>query len=217
MDLAAIRQLVSIRLGEQTAYYPPAEIDRSGINPAQRLLCLTYPALLRQRATMTVITDNPFIDLRTLQNAAGGTVGNRLRRVRRVMLGSVMADVPVRNATTDELRELRQTTVNAISNLSRQWLRKTDQPRYYYLWGPLWLGLYRRPIAATTITVIFDAAPNPLVNDNDTPQVQEVYHRIIAEIAFGLLLVKEGNPQGVQGLRIIYEALGLARQQGAVA
>jgi hypothetical protein len=216
MDLASIRQLVSIRLGEQTAFYVPAEIDRSGINPAQRLLCLTYPALLRQRATLTVTADNPFIDLRTLQNASGITIGNRLRTVRRVVLGNVMADAPVRNAATDELTDLQPTTVRGRTNRSRAWLRDRGQPKYYYLHGGVWLGLYKRPVAATTVTVIFDATPNPLVNDADIPQVQEVYHRVIADIAFGLLLVKEGIPQGAQGLRVITEALGIARQQEAV-
>lgn len=217
MTLSDLIQLVLLKLGSQTAYFPQEEVIRSGINPAQRLLCLTYPALLRQRATLTVVSSNPFVDLRTLQNAAGGTVGNQFRRIRRVMLGTVLADTPVRNAATDELLSLYPATTHALAHRSREWLRHTGQPRYYYIHGSVWLGLYKRPIADTTITVIYDSAPTPLVNSADIPQVQEVYHRVIADIAYGLLLVKEGDPQGAQGLRIVASALGLSSTQGVAA
>ena len=213
MTFSDIRQLVSIKLGEQTAFFTEDEVGRA-TNTAQRLLCLTYPPLLRSRATLTVITDNPFIDIRTLQDTSGVTIGNRLRLVRRVVLGSVMADAPVPNAATGSLVELRQTSVPALSRRARDWMRHQGEPTHNYLHGRVWLGVYKRPIAATTITVIYDAAPMPLINDADIPQVVAAYHRVIAEIAFGLLIVKEGNQYG---LSIIVGALGLAGQQGAAA
>ena len=213
MTFSGIHQLVSLKLGEQVVFFPNAEVGRA-INTAQRLLCLRYPALLRQRATLTVIADNPFIDLRTLQDASGSTLGNRLRHVRRVVLGSVMADAPVRNTTTGSLFELRATNVQVLAWRARDWLQHQGDPRYYYLHGPLWLGLYPRPIVATTITVVFDAAPAPLVDDAHVPQVDEVYHPIIAEVAFGLLLVKEGNQRS---LAIVQDALSLKQQTVGVS
>lgn len=212
MTFSDIRQLVSLKLGEQTAFFTDAEVGRA-VNTAQRLLCLRYPVLLRNRATLTVNANNPFIDLRTLQNASGGTIGNRLRRVRRVMLGSVMADAPTRNATTDGLFELRLVGVQALACRARDWLHHQGDPRYYYLHGSVWLGMYPRPIAATTITVVFDAAPHPLLANSDVPQVDSVYHRVMADIAFGLLLVKEGNQRSIT---LLVSALGVQqRQEGA--
>lgn len=213
MTLSDIRQLILLKLGDQSAFYSAAEIDRNGINPAQRLLCLFYPALLRGRATLTVNADVPFIDLRTLQDSSGNTIGNRLRLVRRVVIGNVMGDAPVRNAATDELRDLRRTTVPALMSRSRTWMRDKGQVRYYWQYGPYWLGLYKRPIGETTVTVVYDAAPAPLLADDNVPDVQEVHHRTIADIAAGVLLAKEGEPQGTLGIQRIAEALGIQPQQ----
>ena len=212
MTFSDMRQLVSIKLGEQTAFFPDAEVGRA-LNTAQRLFCMRFPTLLRNRATLTVIADNPFIDLRTLQDASGGTIGNRLRHVRRVVSGSVMADAPVPNAATGSFFELRAVNVQVLACRARDWLGHQGDPRYYYLYGHIWLGLYPRPVTATTVTVVFDAAPHPLVVDGDVPQIDEVYHRIIAEVAFGLLLVKEGNQRS---LTILMSALGVQQKQGVV-
>jgi len=215
VTLSEIQQLVSLKLGEQTAFYPTNEVTRSGINPAQRLLCLVYPLLLRQRATVTVVADMPFIDLRTLTDASGLVLGTRIRRIRRVVLGNVSADAPTRNAATDELTELRETSVAALAGRANDWMRHQGAVRHYWRWGPYWLGLYRRPIDTTTVTVIYDAAPVVLTLGTDTPQVQDVYHRVIADVATGLLLVKEGAPQGAHGVTRIVEALNLQQAQEA--
>lgn len=215
MTLAYLVQLVSLKLGEQTAFYPTEEIIRGGINVAQRLLCLTYPKLLRQRVTHTVNADLPFVDLRTLLDSGGVRIGNRIRKVHRVMLGDVSGDAPTRNAATDELRELRLATLEKLT-YRPAWMQEKGQINYYWMWGRYWLGLYKRPIDTTTFTVIYNAVPTPLVLDADVPDVQAAYHRDIAEIATGLLLAKEGDPQGVSGLRKILTALDL-RVQGTAA
>jgi hypothetical protein len=85
--------------------------------------------------------------------------------------------------------------------------------RQYWLWGSYWLGLYKRPITATTITVVYDAVPKQLRVDADIPQVQDVYHAAIAEAAAALLTVKEGTPVGERALTKIAQALQL-KQQG---
>ena len=216
MTLSDIQNLVALKLGEQSLFYSPEEVIRSGINPAQRWLCLVYPLLLRQRATVTVNADLPFIDLREVTDSAGVRLGNRIRRVSRVVIGDVSSDVPIPNAVTNELFELRETTVDALSRRANDWMSQRGLIRYYWKWGTYWLGLYKRPITATTVTIIYDASPTQLVFDSDDPQVQDVYHRVIAEIATGLLLVKEGSPQGERGLKRIVVALAL-QQQGQAA
>ena len=216
MTLSDLQNLVALKLGEQSLFYPPEEITRSGLNPAQRLLCLTYPLILQQRVTVTVDPDLPFIDVRQVTGTDGVILGNRIRFVRRVVMGNVRADAPVHNAVTDELFELRETTVAALSRRANDWMSHRGIIRHYWKWGTYWIGLYKRPVTATTITVIYDAVPAQLVFDTDEPQVQAVYHNVIAEIAAGLLLVKEGNPQGEQGLKRIAGALAL-QQQGVAA
>ena len=216
MTLSDIQNLVALKLGEQSLFYPPEEVTRSGINPAQRLLCLVYPLLLSQRAIVTVNPDLPFIDVREVTDSAGVRLGNRIRRVNRVVMGNVTGDSPVHNAVTDELFELRETTVGALSKRANDWMSQRGLIKHYWKWGSYWIGLYKRPITATTITIIYDAIPAQLVIDSDEPQTQDVYHRVIAEIATGLLLLKEGNPQGERGLKRIVDALQL-KQQGQAA
>lgn len=213
MTLSDIQQLVSLKLGEQNIFYTPEEITRSAINPAQRLMCLVHPDLIRQRVTVTVGVDLPIIDLRTLTDSAGVLIGNRIRRVDRVMLGDVSGATPVRNAVTGELQELRPTTVKTLSNYTNGWMAERGLVRNYWCWGPYWIGLYKRPITATTITVIFDVVPAQLVSDGDTPQTQDVYHRVIAEIAAGLAVIKEGVPTGERGLAHVAQALKIPQTQ----
>lgn len=214
MTLSDIAQLVSLKLGEQSLFYPKDEIIRGGINPAQRLLCLAAPKLLRQRVTHTVNADLPFIDVRTLRDSDGILFGDRVKRVNRVILGDVSGDAPVRNTTGDDLLELRKMTLQRLM-YTNDWMRQRSEVRRYWLWRKYWLGLYKRPIDSTTITVIVNATPAELVNDTDVPQMQAVYHREIAETATGLLLVKEGTPQGVQGLQRVGDSI--QRVQGAAA
>ena len=161
---------------------------------------------------MTVDADLPFIDLRQVLDTDGVILGNRIRTLRRVVMGNVSGDAPVHNAATDALHELRETTVQALSTRANDWMNKRGLIRHYWKWGTYWIGLYRRPIVATTVTFIYDAVPKQLVFDADEPQVQEVYHRVIAEIATGLLLIKEGSPQGERGLARIGDALDLTQQ-----
>lgn len=216
MTLSDIQQLVSLKLGEQSLFYPADEITRSGINPAQRLLCLMYPMLLSQRATVTVDPDLPFIDVREVTDSAGVKLGNRIRRVTRVVMGAVTGNAPVHNPVTDALYELREMSVGSLSKYINDWMSQHGIIKRYWLWGSYWLGLYKRPITATTITIIYDAVPAQLLFDADIPQTQDVYHRVIAEIATGLLLIKEGEPQGSRGLQRIMGALQLQNKDASL-
>lgn len=217
MNTAQLVQLVSLKLGEQTAFYPTEEIVRGGLNPAQRLLCLVYPQLLTQRFVYTVFTEVPFIDLRTLRDSSNNLVGNRMRRVKRVLLGDISGDAPLLSTTTDEFTRLRPVSIQSLAS-QRDWMTQRGEVRKYWMWGDVWLGIYKRPVVDTTITIIFDAIPVQLSVDDLTasPSIDEVYHAVIAEIATGLLLLKEGSPQGSLGLQRVVQALNL-QVQGAVA
>ena len=216
MTLSDLVQLVWDKLGDQSLFYGREEIVRSGINPAQRLLCLVYPLLSMQRVTVTVIQEQAFIDLRTLMDSANVRVGHRVHRVSRVVLGNVTTDTPSRTVTGGELHELRLTTVGALSRRANNWMTQRGLMTHYWLWGAYWLGLYKRVVTETVLTVIFHAMPAPMENDADTPDIDAVYHSVIAEVATGLLLVKEGQGEGERGVARVVKALNL-QPQGAVA
>lgn len=221
MQLGDIIQLVNLKLGEQSAFYPQSEIVLQGINPAQRLLCLAYPALNYVRTTVSVVADEPFIDLRTLLDSSSNVIGNRFRSIRRVVLGNVTDDLHAVSATTGELRQLRQATIKRLAG-QNDWLAQHGEVRRYWLWGQYWMGLYRRPIAATNLTIIYAAVPTPFTVDSVTgipnapttvPDIPAVYHTAIADIAAGLLLVKEGDPQSTRGMLRVQAGLNLAQQR----
>lgn len=192
-------------LGEQTSFYTDDEIVVNGLNPAMRLLVLARPQLLRQRATVTITADLPFYDLREVQP--------RIRRMRRVVLGTITGDDPVRTVNTGELRDLTPTTVMKLGS-KHSWFADKGPVEHYWVWGTHWLGLYKRPLTDVTITLVYDALPTAMNVDlpNVEPAVMAAYHPVIADIAAGLLTVKEGTPEAERGLARVQAALGL---QGA--
>jgi hypothetical protein len=217
MTLDELIHLTHMKLGEQGAFYPPAEIVRGGLNPAQRLLCLHYPLLLPFRVVVTAQVEQPFLDLREVTDAAGVRMGPRIRRVDRVTLGTITDESATPSAGTNERTDLRRTSVQRLS-WQRDWLRERGMVRQWFLWGRLWLGLVRRPVAETTLTLMGTAIPRPLVLEevDSEPEVVRAYHPVIAEIATGLLLVKEGDPAAQLGQQRITHALQL-QQQGTAA
>ncbi len=213
MNLGALVTLVEQKLGSQTTFYTDAEIVDHGINPAQRLICLTYPMLNYVRTTVAVTTDQPIIDLRELLDGSLNIIGNRFRHVRRVSLGNVTDNLSTPTAATGELQKLEQTTVKRLAGRN-DWFALHGEVRKYWMWGQYFLGVYKRPIAATTLTIIYSAAPAPLALAAPTgiPDIPAVYHPVIAEIATGLLIMKEGAPQTERGLARIKAGLNLALQ-----
>lgn len=202
MTLSDLYQRVNLKLGEQSLFYPQAEIIRGGLNPANRLLCLAHPALLQQRVLITVAPEEAFVDLRQ--------TSTRIRRVRRVVLGDMTGEQPVLNVATGEYRDLTSTSVGRLASQAN-WFTQRGTLDHYWQWGPFWLGFYRRPFAATTITVIFDATPTPFdeATMEQEPEIDTVHHPRIADIAAGLLLLKEGQPQASRGVQWIQHALSL--------
>jgi hypothetical protein len=200
MNLGDLVQRVNIKLGEQSTFYPTEEIVANGLNPAQRLLCLAYPTLLQKRAVLSINPDQVFTDLRQITPT--------IRKINRVVLGDVTVPAGSFVATTGELTRLLPTTLERLAGFN-DWMRKTGQTRKYWLHGAYWLGLWKRPMTTLTVSIMYDAIPEPLTLSSlaAEPDITQIYHPLIADIAAGLLVQKEGNPTGQRGLESIVMAL----------
>lgn len=200
MNLGDLLQRVNLKLGEQSLFYPEAEIVLNGLNPAQRLLCLAYPTLLQKRVALTVGPDQIFNDLRL--------VTPTIRKINRVVLGDVTAELGTPVPYTGELKRLLPTTLDRLAGFNN-WMQKTGLTTKYWMHGPFWLGLYKRPMTTLTITVLYDAMPTPFVltEPGTIPDISQTYHPILADIAAGLLLAKEGVPVGTRGLTRLVMAM----------
>src|SRR3990167_1320978 len=193
-------QSIWLKLGENTTCYPEAEVIVNGINPAMRLLCLMKPDLLNQRVALTLVAETSLIDLR--EHAPRSWI------LRRVMLGTITGDAATK---TDygEFKPLLRTSVKKIA-WQRDWFSKRGTPSSYYQHGRDWVGIYKRPTADRALTLIFRAIPTAFTTNtmSDSPAFAEVWHPLIADIATGLLLIKEGETQTAKARQMLSTALG---------
>jgi len=189
-------------LGEQTAFYTDSELLVNGLNPALRLLCLARPTLLRQRQAITITADLPFYDLRQL--------GSRIVRLHRVVVGTITGDDLTADATTGRIGDLTPISVLKLAASQAAWLKQQGPAEHYWEWRD-WLGIFPRPATAMTVTIIYDALPTALTLETpDTvPDLAAVYHPLIAEMAAGLVRVKEAGVEGQRGLATVARLLGL--------
>jgi hypothetical protein len=200
MTLSDLLQRMNIKLGEQSTFYPEEEKVASGINPAQRLLCLAMPLLLQKRALLTIQPDQIFTDLRTITPT--------IRTINRVVLGDVTTSHSDPVAWTGELTRLLPTTLQRLGGMA-DWMEQTGPTRKYWLHGPYWFGLFKRPMITLYVTIIYEAMP-PVLSVHElsaVPDIPQAYHPLIADIATGLLLQKEGDIEGKRGLALIMGAL----------
>ena len=200
MTLGEILQRIRVELGEQSTFYPEPEIVESGVNPAQRLLCLAYPMLLQKRVVLSVAPEQIFTDLRQITPT--------IRRINRVVLGDVTANNAQLSATTGELKRLLPTHLHRLAGMN-DWIAHRGKTKNYWLFGPFWFGLYRRPMDTLTLTLIYDAMPTKLVLEEEDalPDISSVYHPSLIDVAVGLLLQKEGAPETTRGMMRITETL----------
>jgi hypothetical protein len=198
MNLGDLIQRTSLKLGEQTTFYPEAEMVASGINPAQRLLCLAYPLLLQKRVLLAINPDQVFTDLRQ--------VTPTIRKVNRVVLGDTTVPAGAAVPTTGQFVRLLPTTLARLAGRNN-WMEQAGITVYYWMHGTFWLGLWKRPMTNLTVTVLYDAIPAPMLALTDTPDITLTYHPLIADIAAGLLLCKEGMPESERGIGTITTAL----------
>lgn len=205
-------------LGENSTLYPQDEVILNGINPAQRLLCLMRPDLLTQRVAVSVIQNQMFIDLR--QEAP------RAWQITRVVVGDVTGDAPVRS--NGELYDLTPASLKQLMR-RRNWWQHLGRMANYWRHGRYWLGIYRRPLTAYTLTLVSRAMPTAFRRDqfDGVPDVATAWHATIAKVAAPLLLIKEGSAEiqkamqmlmevfGEEPLRPMQRALERTRRQGA--
>ena len=203
-------QSIWLKLGGNATFYPETEVIVNGINPAMRLIAMLKPESLTQRVALTLVAETSLIDLR--EHAP------RAWMLRRVMLGTVTGDTPTK---TDygELRALVRTSVAKLS-WERNWFSKRGTPTDYYQHGREWMGVYKRPTADRTLTLIYRAIPTAFTTGtmDASPVFADVWHPLIADVATALLLIKEGETQiqkaqGILSLAFGRELFGAARQR----
>lgn len=200
--MATVQELIDQAwevLGENATFYPPDDVILNGINPAQRLLCLMRPDLLRSRVTVTLIPGQIFIDLRQEAPRAWDIV--------RVTVGDVTGDTPVAN--DGALYDLTPTSLKQLSR-RRDWWTHIGRVAHYWRHGRHWLGIYRRPVASTTVTVVARAMPTAFRRDqvDGVPDLAVSWHTTIATVAAALLLIKEGTTEIQKALRMLTEIFG---------
>ena len=186
-------------LGENSAFYPQAEVILNGINPAQRLLCLMRPDLLVQRTTVSLVANQVFIDLR--QEAP------RAWEIMRVVVGDVTGDTPV--LSNGQLHDLTPTGLKQLSR-RRDWWRHIGLLKHYWRHSRHWLGIYRRPLAAYTLTLVYRAIPTAFRRDqfDGVPDVAVAWHTAIPKVSAALLLLKEGSAEISKAMQMLTEVFG---------
>lgn len=202
MTTFELLQRIQQRLGEQTAFYGDAELVANGLNAAQNLLALARPPLLRQRTTLSVVSDVPFYDLRE--------TNRRILRLQRVVLGTITGDALTPDSTTGLTGDLTPIAVARLASTRSDWFTVHGPVEHYWQWGD-WLGVYPRPLTATTLTLVYDALPTPLTLavPDGVPDMAAVYHPMLAEVAAALALIKEAGAEGQRGLADVARLLGV--------
>lgn len=199
---------VSQKLDENSTYYPFEIIALDGLNPAQRLLSLTRAPLSR-RVTAVVGADTATVDLRT--------VAPRLWKLDRVVKGDATTDLPTASALS--YGSLYPTSLPGLA-WQRDWLLKRGEMTSYWRWGDHWLGVSRRPFAATTITLIFRALPlaftpgDVVTATSPESELGEVWHSLICDIAVALLLLREGAGEIEKAQQVLSQVLGSEMTRG---
>jgi hypothetical protein len=208
VTLTELIQRVSLKLDENTAYYPRSDIVLSGINPAMRLLAMMRAPLPR-RVAATLGAERVTIDLR--EDAP------RCWKLRRVVLGDITSEDP--SVSGIAYRSLDYASLAGIA-WQRTWFLKEGTPTHYWRFGGHWLGIYKRPVVATTITLIFDALPLPYTVDDITnngslePELGDIWHSVIADVAFALLIIREGVGETEKAQSILSQTFGAEKMKG---
>ena len=187
------------RLGRVTGYYAQDELILNGLNPAQNLLVLLDPTLLRKRALVSLIAKEAFIDLTV--------AAPRCIAMHRVVIGDVSADDPTRSQGL--MGELHPCT-RAQLRWRREWWRTEGTPKLWYWHGRRWIGVSPRPAVAMTFTLIYTGLPRAFT-DTDMGAVSELaatLHPLIADIAAALCLVKEGQIEAARAMQLLQNWVG---------
>lgn len=209
MTLTDLLNATSQKLDENTVFWTPEETILNGINPAMRLITYSKPALLTRRVATTITGEAATVDLRL--------VAPRSWQLTRVVLGDATTEDPV--ASNLEYRKLDPTTLESIV-WRRDWFNRRGQVTQYWRWGDHWLGFWKRPTVSTTVTLIFRAIPlaftanDRFANPSPEPELPNVWHPLIPDIATALLIIKEGVVQTEKAQAILSQTFGQEQMKG---
>ena len=197
MSLAELVDLIRQRLGQGTAFYPTALLV-TFCQYAQNLLALQASCTVRQRAAYTLEAGELLIDLRALVP--------RYLHLRRVELGDTRTQEASR--ALGRVQPLFRTTLQSLAARGR-WFETLGVPRQYFRQGRTLLGVYPRPSATTTITVLTTSLPTPfsMADLAQESEIQASNHPLIADVATGLLLIREGTLESAKGLQMLQSVL----------
>ena len=193
-------QRVWDHLGGNTTFYVEEEVIINGINPAMRLLCLLKPELLTQRVLVTVSAEQSFVDMR--ESAPRHWI------LRRVVLG----DITGATATKSDYGEFVDLPYMSLDHLNARsdWFKQRGPIQGYYRHGRFHLGVYKRPEADRSITLVFRAMPTAFTTNTmeNSPAFADVWHPLVGDVAAALLLLKEGNVQIEKARGMLTQAFG---------
>ena len=200
MTGADLLQRIWDHLGGNTTFYVEEEVIVNGINPAMRLLCLLKPELLSQRVLVTISAEQSFVDMR--ESAPRHWI------LRRVVLGDITGATATKSAY-GEFVDLPYMSLDQLS-AHTDWFRRRGPIQGYYRHGRFHLGVYKRPEADRSITLIFRAVPTAFTTDTmgNSPAFADVWHPLVGDVAAALLLLKEGNVQIEKARGMLTQAFG---------
>lgn len=205
MQLGALVELTRQYLGQASPYYSASLLVRF-LQFAQNLYALHPDGRVLQRTPFTFPQQLLVMDLRAIVP--------RYLAIRRVMLGNV--------ATQEEtpayglVQVLRRTTLDTLA-AKRLWIASEDVPRQYFPLGATLIGVYPRPPSDTLMTLLTTTLPTPFLVDQATglslnlaqePDLAPANHPFLADIAMGLLLMREGTIEGQKGVQKLVGVLG---------
>lgn len=187
------------RLGRNFAFWTRREVVLNGLNPAQNLLTLLDRSLFVFRRPVELVAGQAFINLQASVP--------RILLVRRVVIGRVPSEVVT--SSNEEFRPLRQTSFESL-RLRENWFAAPGLIQSWFPYGRHMVGLFRRPMADTTLTLVGQEMPRALdVNEPRLEsQLPEMLHPVIADLAVPFLLIKEGMVETQRALQIFAERLG---------
>jgi len=201
--VAELLDEVALHLGRNREYYPAAEVCRSGLNPALRLLCLLDPTLATERTVVVLPAQSLTLDLRT--------VAPRAHQVRRVLLGAAGAAVVSRSAA--HFAPLAPTTREALARRDPAWLRRTGIPDRWFPLGRHLVAAWPRPVTDHSLTLVCAVVPPPVTADtltdlSSTPALDSTQHELVARVAAAILLLKDGAGEADRGLQMLMTLFG---------
>ena len=95
-------------------------------------------------------------------------------------------------------------------NARGDWFKQRGPMQGYWRYGRFHMGVYKRPEADRTITLIFRAVPTAFSTNtmDQSPELADVWHPLIGDVGAALLLLKEGNIQIEKARGMLTKAFG---------